>query len=400
MHDLNSDWLLKPLKSTTADQIYQEKQKQYSSQMEELNNNLSALRISKFKTAIELFQEASLSEQAGNIGVAIDLYSRAFRLDPEVERHYAELINHDDKIKEQESGDNKVGRLGSKLIQPVNLELLAEMATRGPKPENSLFPRKPCPLLSLPNSVLTRISVWLGVLHMSSLERMSQTCHKLYLVQRQESLWRQLCQIQLGQHVEYTTNSVHVPCRLQYVYMPKIRTDGVYICRIRYFRPGTAESISSVSFNTPIHLVTYYRYLRFWNTTEAYKCVSYVTTEEPKKTVIDRLREFPEGESVLVGMCTGWYEKGDTDRTWLLHLHDPNMKYRVDSQMTLKVATTNLPSNTTPHPKPSQSLTCLDYRGHVENLHRSSFNYTEDEVLYDVSEWGKFYFSKVKSYLT
>lgn len=68
--------------------------------------------------------------------------------------------------------------------------------------------------------------------------------------------------------------------------------------------------------------------------------------------------------------------------------------------MTLRIATTNLPSNTLPHAKPPQSLTCLDYRGHVENLHRLSFNYTEDEVLYDVSEWDKFYFSKVKSYLT
>lgn len=368
--------------------------------MEELTSNLDALHISKLKTAIELFQEASLAEQAGNIGSAIDLYSRAFRLDPEVERHYAILVKNDNKLKGQEGGENRVDYPTTKLIQPVNLELVAEMKTREPKREDPLFPRKPCPLLSLPNSALTRISMWLGVLHVTSLERMSQTCHKLYLVQRQDHLWRQLCHIQYGQYLGCIRDGGNVPHRLQYIYMPRIRTDGVYICRIRYFRPGTTESISSVSFNTPIHLVTYYRYLRFWNITDGYKCVSYVTTEEPKKAVIDRLRDFPEGEDVLVGMCTGWYERGRGDRIWMLHLHDPNMRYRVDSQMALKVASTNLPTNTMPHSKPSYSLTCLDYRGHVENLHRLSFNYTEDEVIYDVSEWGKFYFSKAKSYLT
>jgi F-box protein 9 len=40
---------------------------------------------------------------------------------------------------------------------------------------------------------------------------------------------------------------------------PTLRRDGVYISKVSYVRPG----LSSESYNQPIHLITYFRYLRF-----------------------------------------------------------------------------------------------------------------------------------------
>jgi hypothetical protein len=39
--------------------------------------------------------------------------------------------------------------------------------------------------------------------------------------------------------------------------LPRVRCDGVYICRCHYLRQGVDES----AWSQPIHIVTYYRYL-------------------------------------------------------------------------------------------------------------------------------------------
>jgi len=51
---------------------------------------------------------------------------------------------------------------------------------------------------------------------------------------------------------------------------------------VNYTRPGAASVYSSVSWNTPIHIVTYYRYLRFYPDGSV---VSLLTTTEPTDVV-------------------------------------------------------------------------------------------------------------------
>jgi F-box protein 9 len=51
--------------------------------------------------------------------------------------------------------------------------------------------------------------------------------------------------------------------RLMFHTRPRIRFSGVYISTVNYVRPG-ASSANQVSWNTPVHIVTYYRYLRFF----------------------------------------------------------------------------------------------------------------------------------------
>jgi F-box protein 9 len=62
---------------------------------------------------------------------------------------------------------------------------------------------------------------------------------------------------------------------------PRIRFNGCYISTVNYTRPGQA-SPTSVSWNSPIHIVTYFRYLRFLRDGT---CISLLSTAEPADVV-------------------------------------------------------------------------------------------------------------------
>lgn len=63
-----------------------------------------------------------------------------------------------------------------------------------------------------------------------------------------------------------------------YIERPRIRYDGVYISTCHYIRSGTSKT----TWNQPVHLVTYYRYLRFFTDGTV---VKHVTTDEPAQVV-------------------------------------------------------------------------------------------------------------------
>lgn len=69
---------------------------------------------------------------------------------------------------------------------------------------------------------------------------------------------------------------------------PRIRFTGIYISTVNYTRAGAASTFQTVSWNSPIHIVTYYRYLRFYpdgsvvsllSTTEPVDVVPYISKE-------------------------------------------------------------------------------------------------------------------------
>jgi F-box protein 9 len=62
---------------------------------------------------------------------------------------------------------------------------------------------------------------------------------------------------------------------------PRLRFNGCYISTVNYIRPG-GNTASQVSWNTPVHIVTYFRYLRFFRDGT---CASLLTTTEPGDVV-------------------------------------------------------------------------------------------------------------------
>lgn len=62
---------------------------------------------------------------------------------------------------------------------------------------------------------------------------------------------------------------------------PRVRFNGCYISTVNYMRPGQA-SASAVTWGSPVHIVTYYRYLRFFRDGSV---MSLLTTAEPADVV-------------------------------------------------------------------------------------------------------------------
>ena len=68
---------------------------------------------------------------------------------------------------------------------------------------------------------------------------------------------------------------------------PRVRFNGCYISTVNYIRAGQS-SVHQIAWNTPVHIVTYYRYLRLFRDGAA---LSLLTTDEPAAVVPHLTRE-------------------------------------------------------------------------------------------------------------
>lgn len=68
---------------------------------------------------------------------------------------------------------------------------------------------------------------------------------------------------------------------------PRIRFNGCYISTVNYMRSGQADT-TQVTWGSPVHIVTYYRYLRFFRDGTV---ISLLTTTEPAEVVHHMTRE-------------------------------------------------------------------------------------------------------------
>lgn len=229
---------------------------------------------------------------------------------------------------------------GNLVPAPTIPQLIASYAglsvpTAPPPTEQS--PQPPCPISIIPSEILINILNLIAILDIAAFARLSLVCKRLaYLVATEDRIWKRVClgsEIGFkGMHYDWSCSisgqplsSVFgpredvlsvttsdplpdlfstlaitpntsltpplLPCkkltasypsyRTMLRSRPRIRFNGCYISTVNYIRPG-ASSSSQISWNTPVHIVTYYRYLRFFRDGS---CVSLQTTAEPVDVV-------------------------------------------------------------------------------------------------------------------
>lgn len=192
-------------------------------------------------------------------------------------------------------------------------------------------PSAPCPIGSIPSEILIEILARTAVADIASFARLSLVCKRFaYLIAVEDGLWKEVC---LGKdhgfgamHYDYACTISGQPLsdlfpssnprqegeeggeeveeeeekpasgpaplyfpltplyptyKTMFQLRPRIRFSGCYISTVNYIRPG-ASTPSQISFNTPVHIVTYYRYLRFFRDGT---CISLLTTTEPIEVV-------------------------------------------------------------------------------------------------------------------
>lgn len=184
----------------------------------------------------------------------------------------------------------------------------------------------PCPIADLPEEILVHILRDVAILDVADFVRLAQVCKRFaYLVATEDRIWRRVCEghevgfggmhfhwhkgllwdgLDEGQTLEdidlglgslaerrreeslATTNALlHTAYSSSWQRMfrsrPRIRFNGCYISTVNYVRSGQA-SPNQVTWGSPVHIVTYYRYLRFFRDGTA---ISLLTTSEPADVV-------------------------------------------------------------------------------------------------------------------
>ena len=209
-------------------------------------------------------------------------------------------------------------------------------------PPTDQSPQPPCPISSIPSEILMGILNLTAILDVTAFARLSLVCkHLAHLIATEDRIWKRVCLGPehgfQGMHYRWncsifgqplsphlgplldlsekepisSTASDHLPSlfskldvsptplmtprltsfealtstypdyRTMFHFRPRIRFNGCYISTVNYIRPG-GSTPSQVSWNTPVHIVTYYRYLRFFRDGS---CVSLQTTAEPLEVV-------------------------------------------------------------------------------------------------------------------
>ena len=85
----------------------------------------------------------------------------------------------------------------------------------------------------------------------------------------------------LSNHLSFSLTPKYPNYRQMFRTRPRVRFNGCYISTVNYIRPG-ASSPGRNTWNTPVLIVTYFRYLRFYRDGT---CISLLTTSEPADVV-------------------------------------------------------------------------------------------------------------------
>ncbi|KAI9230496.1 MAG: hypothetical protein DHS80DRAFT_21293 [Piptocephalis tieghemiana] len=150
------------------------------------------------------------------------------------------------------------------------------------------------PILALSDDLLLQLMLQTAQMNMATFLRMAQSCKHLFLLSHRRFLWKSIGKEVFGpwmrgsgrteeEWLSYYGND----WRRMYIDRPRIRFNGVYICVCSYVRTGWDEE----SWDQPNHLITYYRYLRFYPDGRAIKLT---TTNEPS-TVVRTLGTYASG---------------------------------------------------------------------------------------------------------
>ncbi|KAK4945386.1 hypothetical protein LTR10_015281 [Elasticomyces elasticus] len=278
--------------------------------------------IKEPKSALEHFEHAVERERQGQLGDSVSHYRKAYRLDAKVDQSYR---HKHFPTKPKPTDPNPSGapvtvpstahhsskEPTEQLTIDELIDSLAESQIPGAPPIIEGEQPPPCSIKKLPTEVLLELLRHVAIRDPAVFVRLSLVCKKLaYHVFTDNNTWKRVA---MGREFGLAAQQYNFVTDLQgrelifreigdeddedlapsrvgesafpkeviwrdvFHSYPRIRFTGVYISTVNYTRPGGA-SASAFTWSNPIHVVTYYRYLRFFRDGT---CISLLTTDEP-----------------------------------------------------------------------------------------------------------------------
>ncbi|KAI1271796.1 hypothetical protein F5Y07DRAFT_381897 [Xylaria sp. FL0933] len=236
-----------------------------------------------------------------------------------------------------EGGNGDGGEDVVPLSYPDLIASFARLKVEGSPAECEGVEPPPCPIAGLPDEILIHILRDVAIADVGDFMRLAQVCKWLaYLVITEDRIWRRICLGSEfgfgGMHYHFQRSITWEPLTLTDVLAdldsqvdeadgdvwtieelhrrreaeahattlalyrgvngyktwqamfrrrPRVRFNGCYISTVNYIRPGQNTG-THLTWNTPVHIVTYYRYLRLFRDGTA---ISLTTTDEPAHVV-------------------------------------------------------------------------------------------------------------------
>ncbi|KAJ9608363.1 hypothetical protein H2200_007351 [Cladophialophora chaetospira] len=283
------------------------------------------------QSALEHFEHAVERESQGKLGDSLAHYRKAYKLDAKVDQSYKNK-HFAAAWKSKPSDPNPSNAAVTvpstahhSLEDPKRVTLtfdqlinsFANSSIEGASPIIAGDRPAPCGIKKLPTEVLLELLRHVAVRDPAIYMRLSLVCRKLaYHIVTDNSIWKRVA---LGPEFGLASQQYDFNTDLQgrevifqdlaedvdederpspglvtelsfpkdtvwrdvFHNYPRIRFTGIYISTVNYTRPGGA-SATAHTWNNPIHIVTYYRYLRFFRDGT---CISLLTTNEPIEVV-------------------------------------------------------------------------------------------------------------------
>ncbi|KAG2226653.1 hypothetical protein INT45_001000 [Circinella minor] len=363
----------------------------------------------KPKTAIDYYIVAVDNERQGKLSQALAAYRRAFKLDPDVDyhykRHYQKHIAPTFSSSNISTSTAPLSTTGTTVtaqpdevtqvfqhIVPVGNEYITPSATRKDPLEdlikaftNESIPYlpivdyKPVHVARIPSELLLQVLQHLVLRSVSSVSEFALVCKNFFLLTRAPSLWRfasehafktpyMTIETSRDYQADYVEKVYNGHWMRMFIERPRIRYDGIYISTCHYIRPGSNEN----TFNQPVHLVTYYRYLRLFPDGTIIK---YLSTEEPEHVVRLLTPGFNRRQ-----VFRGHFEQNE-GRLYV-EMKDI-LRPRENFRMVLNIKST--------HRGRHNKLSWVEYASETEGR--------EDETHYDLKMMKPYFFSPVRSYI-
>lgn len=162
----------------------------------------------------------------------------------------------------------------------------------------------------MPAEVLLYVLRWVvsGQLDLRSLDQCASVCRGFYICARDPEIWRLACQRVWGAENARIARPSYDSWRHMYRMRARIHLHGVYISKTSYFRYG--ENSFQDQFYRPMHLIEYYRYVRFFADGHAYM----LTTPDAPATVVPRLVANPRQQQ-RADLLYGTYQLGGSSNS-------------------------------------------------------------------------------------
>ncbi|KEF63470.1 uncharacterized protein A1O9_01448 [Exophiala aquamarina CBS 119918] len=282
------------------------------------------------KSALEHFERAVEKESQGNLGDSLSHYRKAYRLDAKVDQTYKNKHFPARSKPTDPNPSNASATVPSTshhsseeptapLTMSQLIETFADAEILGVPPLIDGDAPPHCGIKDLPTEVLLELLQVVGIRDPAMLMRLSRVCKRMaYHVYKDNAIWKRVAlgaEFGLaGQRYNFVTDlqgreavyrvleedhrgqedgdpssslvtDVYFPKEaiwqdIFHTY-PRIRYTGVYISTVNYTRAGTSSATAN-TWSNPIHIITYYRYLRFFRDGT---CISLLTTNEPIEVV-------------------------------------------------------------------------------------------------------------------